>query len=246
MIQDLCTHSQQLRPGEVHLWWSARNASEPVSDARVGEVLSPDERERAARLHCARDRRRFILARVMLRNILALYVDRRPQEISFQYLSRGKPRLAEPETDLEFNLAHSHEMVLCAIARGHQVGVDVEYLQPMADMEQIAARTFSRVEQADLFALEPDQRLLGFYNCWTRKEAYVKARGDGLRMPLDVFDVSLKPGEPAALLANRIDPAEVTRWALAEVSPVEDYVGAVAVQGQGARVELRQWEQGTV
>jgi len=143
---------------------------------------------------------------------------------------------------LEFNLAHSHELVLCAISRGRQVGVDIERLQPVADLAQLAAFTLSRVEQAALFALEPDQRLLGFFNCWTRKEAYVKARGDGLRIPLDTFDVSLKPGEPAALLANRLDQDEVVRWSLASFSPTKDYVGALAVQGQDVRVYLRQWK----
>jgi 4'-phosphopantetheinyl transferase len=97
-----------------------------------------------------------------------------------------------------------------------------------------------------LFELEPAQRLLGFLNCWTRKEAYVKARGDGLAMPLDAFDVSLKPGEPAALLANRLDRNEVGRWTLAAVSPAEGYVGALAVRGQGTRVSLRQWVMATV
>jgi 4'-phosphopantetheinyl transferase len=224
---------------EVHLWWSTLNQPESV-----GDVLSADEQARAARFHFARDRRRFILARGMLRHILAQYVDRQPQEIKFQYSLHGKPRVADPPTDLEFNLTHSEELVLCAITRGRPVGVDVEHLRPMPDLAQVAASSFSLVEQIALFALKPDERLRGFFNCWTRKEAYVKARGNGLRMPLNAFDVSLKPGEPAALLANRLDPAEVMRWSLAEVSPAEEYVGAVAVQGQGVRVELHRWEPG--
>jgi 4'-phosphopantetheinyl transferase len=246
-VSETCQVSGNLAGlSEVHLWWSALNVSEPVSDARISEVLSADEQARAARFHLGRDRRRFILARGMLRHILARYVGRRPQEIRFQYSLQGKPRLADPLSDIEFNLAHSDELFLCAITRGRQVGVDVERIRPMPDLVQVASSTFSLVEQVALFALEPDQWLRGFFNCWTRKEAYVKARGDGLRIPLEAFDVSLKPGEPAALLANRLNPDEVMRWSLAEVSPAEEYVGAVAVQGQVVRVELKQWEPGTV
>jgi 4'-phosphopantetheinyl transferase len=246
MTQEVVSHSQALNPGQVHLWWRSLNVSDPVSDALVGETLSPDEHERAARFYFARDRRQFVLARGMLRVILALYVGRRPQDLRFQYLAHGKPRLADPVVDVEFNLTHSHGMVLCAVARGQQVGVDVERLQPVADIEHLAATAFSRIEQKALFELEPAQRLLGFLNCWTRKEAYVKARGDGLAMPLDAFDVSLKPGEPAALLANRLDRNEVGRWTLAAVSPAEGYVGALAVRGQETRVSLRQWKMATV
>lgn len=235
-------HSQQLSPGEVHLWWRLLNLSEPVSDVLIDEVLSPDEHQRAARFRFARDRHLFILARGMLRSILALYLGQRPHEVRFQYMPSGKPRLVvDPRIDLEFNLAHSHELVLCAISRGHQVGVDVERLQPVADLEQVAAVAFSRVEQAALLALASNQQLLGFFNCWTRKEAYVKARGDGLLMPLDAFDVSLRPGDPAALLAHRLDLDEVVRWSLHAVSPAEGYVGALAVQGQGASVYLQRW-----
>jgi 4'-phosphopantetheinyl transferase len=227
-------------PSEVHLWWSALNASEPVNDALATAMLSSDERERAARFHFAHDQHRFILAHGMLRRVLAMYVDRRPQEIRFDYGAHGKPRLAD--SDVTFNLAHSHDIVVCAIARGRQVGVDVEHIEPMRDWEQIAAKTFSRAEQEALFALEPDQQLVGFFNCWTRKEAYVKARGDGLAIPLDSFDVSLKPGEPAVLLGNRLDASQVGRWALASIEPVKDYVGAIAVQGQIAEIVLRPWK----
>ncbi|MBI4788811.1 MAG: 4'-phosphopantetheinyl transferase superfamily protein [Chloroflexi bacterium] len=226
--------------GDVHLWWGWLDASEPAGDILATEVLSLDERERAARFHFARDQQRFILARGMLRHVLARYVCRRAQDITFQYLSHGKPRLAD-SGDIEFNLAHSHDLVLCAVSRA-QVGVDVERLQPVAEIEQLARMTFSPAEQAALFALEPDQRLLGFFNGWTRKEAYVKARGDGLAMRLDAFDVSLKPGEPAALLDNRLDPNEVARWSLAAISPAEGYVAAVAAPSQGINVCVRQWE----
>ena len=227
---------------DVHLWWASTSVPEGACNV-LSEVLSPAEHERAARFVFARDRRRFVVTRAMLRSILARYLGRLPQEICFQYERHGKPRLraADSGAGLEFNLAHSHELVLYAVSRGRHVGVDVEHLQPVADLEQIAAVAFSHSEQATLSALACEQQVIGFFNCWTRKEAYVKARGDGLLMPLDAFDVSLAPGEPAMLLANRLDPYEVVRWSLYTVSPADGYVGALAVQGQGARIYLRQW-----
>ncbi|MCI0476881.1 MAG: 4'-phosphopantetheinyl transferase superfamily protein, partial [Anaerolineales bacterium] len=225
--------SRKLRPGEVHLWWSSLSATESVSEVLVSAVLSSDEQVRAARFHFARDRRRFILTRGMLRHGLAMYVDQRPQDIRFEYGAHGKPRL---DSDVTFNLAHSHDMVVCAIARGRAIGVDVERTEPMRDWAHIATKTFSRAEQDELFALELSEQLAGFFNGWTRKEAYVKARGDGLAIPLDSFDVSLKPGEPARLLGNRLDASEVGRWSLAAIGLPQDYVGAIAAQGQIAEI----------
>ncbi len=233
-------HGKQLCSGDVHLWWTRLSAGVTVRESLVAQVLSRDERERAVRFHFARDRYRFVLGRGMLRQVLALYVDVRPEEITFRYLSHGKPRLEDSGLELEFNVAHSDELALCAVSR-EPVGVDVEHLVPLDKMDQLATMAFSRTEQQALFALEPDRRLLGFFNCWTRKEAYAKARGDGLAMPFDAFDVSLKPGEPARLLANRLDPNEVACWSLATISPADGYVGAIATRGQGPRMCLRQW-----
>jgi 4'-phosphopantetheinyl transferase len=238
--KDLVAHSPQLYQEEVCLWWSALAGSELVDDVFVDKMLSCDERERAARFHFARDRRRFVLARGMVRHILAQYTNTRPQEIRFQYSARGKLQLAD--SDIEFNLAHSDELVVCAIMRGCPVGADVERVRPVADWEQIAAKIFSPAERKALWSLEPDQQLVGFFNAWTRKEAFVKARGDGLAIPLDSFDVSLKPGEPAALLGNRLDANPITGWSLAAIEPAKDYVGAIAVQGQITEIKLRQWE----
>jgi 4'-phosphopantetheinyl transferase len=233
-----------LSSDDVHLWWTSTNVSEGACDV-LSQVLSPDEHERVARFVFARDRRRFVVARAMLRSILARYLGWLPQEIGFQYEPHGKPRLrvADSGIGLEFNLAHSYELVLCAVSRGRQVGVDIERLQPVADLEQLAAVAFSHTEQATLSALAGEQQLIGFFNCWTRKEAYVKARGDGLLMPLNEFDVSLAPGEPVALLANRLDPHDIVRWSLHEVLPANGYVGAIAVEGQGTYIHLRQWDR---
>lgn len=228
---------------DVHVWWASTAAFKKISDVLSG-VLSPDEHERAARFVYNRDRHRFILSRVILRDILARYLGELPEEIALHYEPHGKPRLrtAHSGAGLEFNLAHSHELLLYAVSHKRRVGVDIERLQPMADLERIAAVAFSRTEQAKLSALTDKQQLIGFFNCWTRKEAYVKARGEGLSMPLDAFDVTLTPGRPALLLANRLDPCEVFRWSLHSVSPADGYVGAVAVQGCNTRICLREWD----
>lgn len=232
---------EELRPGQVHLWWSILNLTEPLGSATVYDMLSPDEVERAARFYFMRDRQRFILARGMLRSLLGLYTGMPPQEIRFQYLASGKPRLKSCN-DLEFNLAHSEELVVLAIARSRAVGVDVERFRPVPDMDQVATMTFSRAEQGALSALGGDQRLVGFFNCWTRKEAYAKALGDGLGLPLDAFDVSVKTDEPAALLANRLKPSDVVRWSVRPVTLHDDYVGALVVEGHDTRVSLRHWD----
>ncbi|MEW5983038.1 MAG: 4'-phosphopantetheinyl transferase superfamily protein [Acidobacteriota bacterium] len=241
MTKPHIAQAQPLDHDDVHLWWTDLRKSGPAGVVAAGRVLSPDEHARAARFVRAQDRYRFILARGMLRLILARYTGCRPEQVTFEYLTHGKPRLAEPACDLHFNLSHSDDFVLCACTRGRQVGVDVEGIRPVAHLAGLALAAFSRAEHAAWSALEADSQLLGFFNCWTRKEAYVKARGDGLSMPLDAFDVSLTPGEAAALLAHRLEPAEVDRWSVSAVYPAERCVGAVVVQGQVSRISVRRW-----
>jgi 4'-phosphopantetheinyl transferase len=127
-----------------------------------------------------------------------------------------------------FNLAHSHELAVYAFARHHAVGIDVEYVRELADARQLAARFFSARENAAWLALPAGQRAVGFYNCWTRKEAYIKAIGEGLSCPLDQFDVSLAPGEPARLLSIAGDEGAANQWSLWTLSPAPGYVGALA------------------
>ena len=142
---------------------------------------------------------------------------------------------------LRFNLAHSHKLALCAVTWGREVGIDLEYARADLADERIAERFFSTQEVAALRALPKDVRLQAFFNCWTRKEAYVKARGEGLSMPLDQFDVSLVPGEPAALVSTPTDPQEVSRWTLQEISPAPGYVAALAVEGRDWVLKRWQW-----
>jgi len=162
----------------------------------VLKSLVPDERQRAERFRFERDRRRFIVAHGVLRDILGRYLKCSPAQVSFSYNQYGKPALAQESEaiGLRFNMSHSHEVALYALTRAREVGVDVELLREDFASLEIAERFFSRSEVALLNSLAPELRTDGFFNCWTRKEAYIKALGEGLSHPLDRFAVSLAPG----------------------------------------------------
>jgi 4'-phosphopantetheinyl transferase len=223
--------------------WRARLDLAASCVERLRGTLSADELQRAARFHFARDRRRFTVARGVLRDILGRYLRVPPSELEFRYSAYGKPALADVADApwLRFNVSHSHEVALFAVTCGREVGVDIEYLGREIRGEEIAERFFSARERADLSALPAEVKHEAFFNCWTRKEAYIKAHGEGLSLPLDQFDVSLAPGEPAALLATRSDPREALRWSLQALTPGPDYVAALAVEGQGWHFTCRQW-----
>jgi 4'-phosphopantetheinyl transferase len=224
-----------LQPGEIQLWRAPLDLS---SDrlAALAAYLSPDERERAERFQFPELRRRFIAARGTLRQVLGRYAACQPVSLRFEYGPHGKPKLARATSplDLRFNLAHSHELAVFAVALGREVGVDLEWLdRPLHEPEAIARRFFSPGEQRALLALPVAQRLSAFYDCWTRKEAFLKARGEGLTFPLAAFDVSLGPDEPAALLACRDGPAALARWALLAPEIAPGYRAALVFERPG-------------
>lgn len=220
----------------VHVW-RARLDVEPRRLAALQAVLAPEELERAERFVLERDRRRFVAARGMLRELLARYVGGRPESVAFAYGAYGKPALAEaPDPDLQFNVTHSGELALYAFALGRRVGVDAEEIRTDTPSEDLARRFFSSPEVAALDSLAPSARRRGFFTCWVRKEAYLKALGEGLSVPLDGFSVSLRDGDPPALLETRYASAERDRWTLVELRPRRGYVAAVALEGAG-RVE---------
>jgi 4'-phosphopantetheinyl transferase len=227
---------------QVHVWRSALDPPVPCVE-RLQHSLSGDELHRAARFHFPRDRRRFIVARGVLRDILSRYLGVPASELRFCYSSYGKPALADVAAaeGLRFNVSHAHELALFAVTRGREVGVDIEYLRRAINYDEIAEHFFSAHERATLRPLPAELKHLAFFNCWTRKEAYIKAHGEGLSLPLDQFDVSLAPGEPAALLATRGDPGEAWRWSLQALAPDPDYAAAVAVEGQGWHLTCWQW-----
>jgi 4'-phosphopantetheinyl transferase len=171
------------------------------------------------------------------------YLDKEPSNLCFFYSPFGKPTLigTSGEEMLRFNVSHSDGLALYAVTRGRMVGIDLERIRRDFTCEQIAKRFFSPLENAMLCALPKGHvREKAFFSCWTRKEAYIKAKGEGLSLPLDKFDVSLSPGEPVKLLNNSLNPQEVSRWSLLEILSAPGYVAALAVEGHGLNVTY--WE----
>lgn len=226
---NLPLHSLKLEADEVHLWGFNLEQQSPDN---LKLFLSDDEILRASRFHFTKDRNHFIAARGLLRKLLAAYLGVSPADLKVLYGEKGKPYVAAiPDISINFNLAHSHDLVIYAFSQGRELGVDVEYIRVNLADDQIAERFFSPREINALRALPFELRKQAFFNCWTRKEAYIKARGEGLSMPLDEFDVSLAPGEPAVLLNNYKDAGEVSRWGMQSVSVPEGYVAALVVEG---------------
>jgi 4'-phosphopantetheinyl transferase len=225
--------------GETVHVWHARLDQIADQSSRIRHLLSADERDRAERFHFAQDRERFIAARALLRILLSRYLDSPPHHLSFSYSPYGKPALVgESGRDaLRFNVSHSQGIALYAVTRGREVGVDVECVRRDVVGESIAEHFFSAREVASLRALPAEAQPQAFFNCWTRKEAFIKAIGEGLSFPLDQFDVSLVPQEPAALLSIRNDPLEASRWSLQALPVGESHVAALAVEGHGWRLE---------
>jgi 4'-phosphopantetheinyl transferase len=229
-----------LPPDEVHLWRADLEAV-AADESRWQRVLSSDESDRAARFHFPRDRQRFVASRAVLRAILAGYLATDPKGLSFSYSQKEKPSLgpADAGSDVTFNVSHSGGIALFAFTRRREIGVDVEQVRRDSDLEAIARRFFSAHEQDQLAALPAEERINAFFRCWTRKECYIKATGDGLSLPLSQFDVSLAAGETNALLATRPDASEARSWLLREVPAGPGYVAALCVRGQDWK--LRDW-----
>jgi 4'-phosphopantetheinyl transferase len=226
----------------VHVWRATLDQT-PSQIQGFLHTLAPDEQARAERFYFERDREHFIVARGVLRAILGGYLDRAPEYLSFCYGSHGKPALAgESDGDtIRFSVSHSHGVSLYAVARGREVGIDLELIRADVGALEIAERFFSQREVAMLRALPTEAQRQAFFRCWTRKEAYIKAQGEGLSMPLDQFDVSLTPGEPAAILGTQRNPSEASRWSLHELAPAPGYVAALAVAGHGWHLARWQW-----
>jgi len=224
-------------PNEVHVWKIDLKAPGLCDDRKI---LSNDERVRASRFRFHTDSDRFIAARSSLRTILARYLWTQPAELDFGLNPFGKPHLAggQDKLGLRFNLSHSHDLALLAVARNRDVGVDVEFRRADFATDEVARRFFSRSERNQLGAIAPEQKTEAFFNCWTRKEAYIKARGEGLSFPLDQFDVSFAPDAAPGLVGNRRDAAEVSRWSFEALSPAEGYAAALTVEGNFSRLLL--------
>jgi 4'-phosphopantetheinyl transferase len=215
---------------QVHVW-SAHLDDNPSLLPRLEATLTGDELARADRFVFETDRKRFVLARGMLRELLGTYLLIAPTEIRLRYGIHGKPAVDAPTGGslLEFNLSHSNNIAVYAFSWGRELGIDVEQFRPDIARAEIARRYFSMREIAELNALPPELRTEGFFLCWTRKEAYIKAKGEGLHIPLDSFDVSLSPGQPVTLSSR--DEADWGIKSFLPFSQFQDYAAALVVKG---------------
>jgi 4'-phosphopantetheinyl transferase len=233
------TGSSVLSEDEVHVWRTSLDMD--VSGlTKLREILTQDERERADRFQFEADRRRCVIGRGYLRLLLGGILDLPANKLRFDYDEFGKPTLVPTQgLPLHFNVSHSGELILIAITTGRLVGIDVERIRTDLDLDGIAARFFSVNECKILASLDGRSRYEAFFTCWTRKEAYLKARGVGLSLPLDQFDVSVLPDEEPRLLTTRHDPAEAGRWRLRTLDLSSDYAAALAAPNSNWK--LRCW-----
>ncbi|MBE9105759.1 4'-phosphopantetheinyl transferase superfamily protein [Nostoc cf. edaphicum LEGE 07299] len=222
-----------LLPDEIHVWCIDLEQPETKLQS-LAATLSSDETSRAERFYFQEHRQRFIAGRGILRTILGRYLGIQPLQVEFNYQQRGKPVLADTFADsgLAFNLSHSQGLGLCAVNCTREIGVDLEYIRPMSDLEALAKRFFLPREYKMLRSLSPNLQQEVFFRYWTCKEAYLKATGDGLSQ-LEQIEVSLTLTEPA-----KLQIAE--DWSLFELVPANNYVAAVAVANLGW--DLKCWQ----
>ena len=214
--------------GVARVWhWPLDVSALDVADLK--KVLSPDEMERAERYRFDQHRNEFILTRAVLRIVLASYTAQSPESLSFDYSAQGKPALKNGPPDLRFNVSHTEGLAVLALVREREIGVDAEKIRAQPDAQKLAKRFFSAREQLFLGKLSGDELQRAFFRCWTRKEAYIKAKGEGLSIPLHAFDVSLEEDQPAALVGTRPDPNEAGRWTLYDLSVGRGYAAALTV-----------------
>jgi 4'-phosphopantetheinyl transferase len=222
----------RLAPGatDVHVW-AAWLQAPPELIHHCASLLAPRENERASRFRFDKHRNRFIAGRAILRSLLGRYLNCPPEKLQFSYGPHGKPSLAAEfhQASLHFNLAHSEDIAVFAVTRLGPVGIDVEQIRPLADADDLVERFFSPRENALFQPLSEDQKSIAFFNLWTRKEAWLKATGEGIAHSLNRVEVTFLPGEPARLIALPERSGSKYQWALRELSPAPEFVGAIAL-----------------
>lgn len=238
---EIPTSWPQLSDADVHIWLIALKSPHPPLPM-LRALLDADEHRRADQFRSLRDSARFVVAHAALRSILARYLSLEPEAVRFARHGSAKPAL-DPRmgAELRFNFTHSHDLALCALSRSREVGIDLEQIQPDVSYEAIATTFFSNREQHALASLPPTQRSRGFYHCWTRKEALVKALGVGLTLPLQGFDVTPLPGVPAALSESHFIMDGHANWSIRDIELNDRYVAALAVEGSGWRPRNWHW-----
>lgn len=243
----LATFVDDLGADEAHVWRASLDqAADTITN--LAHLLSQDEYQKAMRYYRPVDRDRFIVGRGVLRKLISAYLALPPDQLRFTYNEYGKPSVSDDQNNraLNFNLSHSAELILYAVTRGRDVGIDIEHIREDFATLEIAEHCFSKDEVAALKSLSADQRTMGFFNCWSRKEAFIKAKGMGVSYPLDRFTVSLAPGEPPALLKVDDDKREVARWKMYELNPGAGYAAAMIVGEPSVTLKLRHLERITI
>lgn len=219
----------QIKTNTIHLWYIPLN-TKVIREQEIN-FLSIDEIEKANSFHFAKHRQAYIRRRNAIRQILGLYCNIEPNLLQFNYTKYQKPYLTYNPNNFQFNIADSHNLAVLAITTQTLIGVDLEYLKPMQDLTGIAEQFFSTEEYNKFIALPTAEQLTAFYTIWTRKEAFVKAIGEGLSYPLSTFSVAFLPTEPSQLLSINNSPSNTNNWILSEFSINylnELYIGAIA------------------
>jgi 4'-phosphopantetheinyl transferase len=230
---------------EVHVWRTTLDL--PLSCVQsLEQTLAADERIRSQQFRFPKDRIHYIVARGILRAILGRYLASDPRTLQFHYSQHGKPSLVGESGSgaLFFNITHSRRMALYAITRGREIGIDLEYIDSSMAWEEIAERFFSPYEVSMLRVAPTQMQREAFLSCWTRKEAYLKARGTGLSLALSQFDVSVAPKVSAAILSTGEEDRDISCWSLHDLSPDSGYVAALAVEGYSYHLKCWQWPGG--
>ena len=229
---------------DVHVWSALLDVQEDVLQV-LQQTLDANEQIRAERFYFELDRARFIASHGLLRTILGSYMHIEPCKLQFSYNSQGKPYLAESfqGKTLEFNMSHSHEFALFAVACNRQVGVDLEHIYSFSETDSLANRILSKREKSAWQKYSMNERLNTLFRYWTCKEAYVKAAGVGLALPLEKIQISAMPGSEARLISINRSTREASRWSLQELNPVPGFAAALVVEGFGSCLNHWQWPQ---
>jgi 4'-phosphopantetheinyl transferase len=232
----LTSRPLQLSARDVHIWTISTKASDAMV-GRLERILAKDEIDRALRFRFRHLRDSFVLVRGFLRHLLGQYLDLNPANICFSYGDKGKPTLCS-ESTLQFNLTHSNGIAAIALTSDCQIGIDLEHMRRMHDMQQLADRYFCAEEAAEIMSLPPNDRERAFFRCWTRKEAYIKAIGDGLSIPLDSFRVTVQHDADARLIHAEGDSGAAKTWTLHDLVLATGYAAAVAYHDRQRSVSI--------
>ena len=236
-------HSQLLMDSDLNIWRASLSGSlDELS--YFDSLLSPDEKARAERFYFERDRNRYIFGRGILRVLVGSYLQVEASKITFVYGPHGKPAIESMHSNktLQFNLAHSNEWAVYAFGWDQPLGIDLEHIRPMPDVDDLAERFFSATESALIHSLADEQKWETFFTIWTCKEAFLKASGSGLTSPLNQFEVSPKASGGMRLTSISGNPKPAARWRVEIFKPIADYQSAIAVEDHSGKIIFHQFD----